>query len=380
MRARRTGLYIHIPFCHARCAFCAFYLEIHRDDAAERFLTAFEQELTLRVNAGFFHDPSHRVETIYLGGGTPTSLRPDQLVRLLAQIRQMTPLDANAEVTVEAHPDGLTPKMLTALREAGVTRLSLGAESLDQAELIRVGRPGQATSIMTAVTQARACGFTNINFDVMFGLPGQTAASWSATLDGLLALEPTHLSCYALTVEPGTALAHAIAQGFKPAPDPELQTTCELIAEQRLTHAGYERYELSNYAKPGWSCRHNRLHWEGDNYLGLGPSAESYVDGVRFGNVADLDRYVAMLATGRLPIAHEETLSLEAQRREAVVFGLRQLVGVPQALVDRAACDTDWHMRVERLLAEGLLETQDGRLRFTRRGRQLADSVADALV
>lgn len=375
---RGLGLYIHIPFCHLRCHFCAFYLHLHSEQAVTRFLRSLELELACYGQQAALQ--SRQFQTIYFGGGTPTTLRAEQLLRMLDLVRATFDVAADAEITVEGHPDTLSREQLHSLKRAGVTRLSLGAESLDQDELIRVGRPTQATSLARAMAMVREVGFANVNLDLMYGLPGQTLESWQSTLAGVLTFDPTHLSCYALTVEDGTALAQSVAVGARPAPDPDLQTAMEQAAEAQLAAAGYDRYEISNYAKPGWACRHNQLYWGQGDYLGLGPSAESYVNGVRFGNVADLAAYCDALDQGRPPLAHEEPLSVAQQQREAVVFGLRQSAGVERRLVEALSADRRWYGRLNDLLTEGLLTGRDGRIRFTDQGRQLADSVSAALI
>lgn len=374
----RVGLYVHVPFCHARCAFCAFYLQIHSDERVDVFLRALDQEIEWYGRRNPFD--GHFVDTVYFGGGTPTSLTAEQLIGMLDRLRACFSVRQGAEITVEGHPDLVSPPLLERLVAAGATRLSLGAESMDQGELARVGRPTTAHRIATAVAMARAAGFTNLNLDLMYGLPGQTPESWSRTLDGILALEPAHLSCYALTVEDETALAHAVRQGTISPPDAALQTELEWIAESRLAIAGYRRYELSNYARPGSECRHNRLYWENGGYLGLGPSAESYLDGIRFGNVADLTGYARDLRDGRAPLAHREVLSPDQQQREALVFGLRQLVGIDRALVDQLSHDQPWRARLDRLIEDSLVDLTETGLRLTAKGRQLADSVAMELI
>ncbi len=373
-----TGLYVHIPFCHLRCAFCAFYLQLHTEAEVATFLQSLRAEISWYAQHISF--PARAIQTIYLGGGTPTTLHAEQLTDILDQLRATFSVSPQAEITVEGHPETVSLAQLRALKDAGVTRLSLGAESLNAHELLRVGRPADATGPHRAVALAREAGFHNVNLDLMYDLPGQTLASWTTTLEGIVALHPTHISCYALTVEPGTALAHTVSQGTRPAPDPDRQRQFELAAEAHLARAGYHRYELSNYARPGWECQHNRLYWEGGHYLGLGPSAESYLDGVRFGNVADLSRYASALRQGDSPVDHREPLTPLQQDREALVFGLRQLEGVDRTLVERLSADRLWRSKLDELIADGLVDLSERGLRLTPKGRHLADSVAVELM
>ncbi len=208
------GLYLHIPFCRQRCHFCAFYLELHRDAAAENFLRALHTEL--RLYAAEKITTGRPLRSVYFGGGTPTVLTTAQLTRILSAVRESFDVDRDCEITVEAHPATVGVTDLSALWRAGVTRLSFGAESMHDDELMRIGRPGATADTVEAVVAARTAGFTNINLDLMYGLPGQTLESWQRTLSACCDLSPTHLSCYALTVEDGTRLAHDVAPGTKP--------------------------------------------------------------------------------------------------------------------------------------------------------------------
>jgi oxygen-independent coproporphyrinogen III oxidase len=368
------GLYIHVPFCRSRCHFCAFYLEIYREDRAQHYLTALIQEI--RLHAGQLTVGDRRLDTVYLGGGTPTALQPSELCGILSYVQANFGLQPNAEITVEAHPDTITIEGLAQLAEAGFNRISFGVQSLEEHELVSIGRPSLPDTVHGAVALARQAGFTNINLDVMFGLPGQTLESWQATLDQAIALNPSHLSCYALTVEAGTRLIVDIRRGDRTEPEDVLQNTMEEDAFRALTAAGFARYEISNYCRPGYACRHNMLYWEGADYLGIGPSAQSYVGGHRFGNVEDLKAYQDRLASGHLPTADSERLSLEQQHREAIIFGLRLTEGIPSASVHRYEMDADWKSKMVQLLNEGWLEEAAGRIRYTATGRRFADSVA----
>lgn len=371
------GLYLHIPFCLQRCHFCAFYLELHREAAAEEFVHALHSELRLyadeKVAAG------RRLQSVYFGGGTPTVLTATQLTAILASVREAFVLNPDCEITVEAHPGTITAPGLSALRHAGVTRLSFGAESMHDDELARIGRPGARAETVAAVIAAREAGFTNINLDLMYGLPGQTMESWKRTLSVCCDLSPTHLSCYALTVEDGTRLAHEVRRETGRAPDEILQIEMDRVAHDVLSHAGYARYEISNYAKAGYECRHNLLYWTQGDYLGLGPSAQSFVAGVRFGNIAHLATYQAALAEGRLPVQDRSVLTAEEQLRDAVIFGLRLERGIPTSHLNHHAVNYSYQRIVNHLHATHLLEEEGERTRLSAQGRLHADSVVEKL-
>ncbi|MEY4706145.1 MAG: hypothetical protein RL042_2350, partial [Nitrospirota bacterium] len=344
------GLYLHIPFCRRRCDFCAFYLEIHRESRAETFVQSLILEIGLsaqqQVAAG------RPIQSVYLGGGTPTVLTATQLIAILSEIRKHFTLASDCEITVEAHPSTISEQSLAQLFQAGVTRMSFGAESMDDGDLTRIGRPGAVDETVTAVAQARTAGFTNINLDLMYGLPGQSLESWQRTLANCLSLAPAHLSCYALTVEQETKLASNIQNQRSQAPDEGLQIQMDETAQRMLADAGYERYEVSNYAKPGYACRHNLLYWTNGEYLGLGPSAQSYLGGTRFGNVADLAAYNASLAANDLPLENRTMLSEKEQLRDAVIFGLRLIQGIPSHDLHQHATNYGHEAVTAQLLAQ----------------------------
>src|SRR5580765_346568 len=371
------GLYLHIPLCRQRCDFCAFYLEIHREDRAETFVQSLIHEIGLSAQQ---HVATGRpVQSVYFGGGTPTVLATTQLIAILSELRRQLTLASDCEITIEAHPSTISEQDLVQLLQAGVTRMSFGAESMDDSDLSRIGRPGAVRETVVAVTQARAAGFTNINLDLMYGLPSQSLESWQRTLAHCLTLAPTHLSCYALTVEEDTRLASNIQRRRSPAPDEGLQIEMDETAQGMLGNAGYERYEVSNYAKPGYACRHNLLYWTNGEYLGLGPSAQSYLDGMRFGNIANLAAYDASLTAHHLPIEDRTRLSEEEQLRDAVIFGLRLIRGIPSHHLHQHAANYGHTAVTTQLLAQQLIEEDGERSRLSARGRLQADTIAEQL-
>jgi oxygen-independent coproporphyrinogen-3 oxidase len=371
--SRDIGLYIHVPFCRQRCHFCAFYLEIAQSRKIDSYRDALATEIALHHRKNTLGNRT--LETIYFGGGTPTAMPIGHLISILDLVRTRWPTRMHVEISVEAHPSTVTAEGLKALADAGFNRLSLGAESMNDRDFAYIGRPGTTEGTRSAMAAARAAGFSNINVDLMFGLPGQSLSDWRQTLQSVLALEPSHVSCYALTVEEGTRLAEDMARGTVGRPDETIQVEMQSIAEAVLAQAGFVRYEISNYARPGAACRHNLLYWTDQDYLGLGPSAQSYVYGTRFGNIADLSAYVELLEAARLPITERTILSTSQRQREALVFGLRLIRGVSLKGVQ----GSEQRSRVETLIAQGLLKSTDGRVRLTPLGQRYADTVAGEL-
>lgn len=375
------GLYIHVPFCRTRCHFCAFYLQIHRSDRAAAFLASLVEEMRLHAERDSLS--GQRLSTVYFGGGTPTTLETEQLIHALGMAQSLFGFEDSIEVSIEAHPDTVSKEGLAALAAAGFNRISFGVQSTDQTELQKVGRRA-VTDGSSAVRLARAAGFRNVNVDLIYGLPGQTVETWRSTLDETLSVDPTHVSCYALTVEEETRLAVDVSRGEYAGPDLEAQDKMEQEAIRLLDACGFIRYEISNYCRPGYACRHNRLYWSNQDYLGLGPSAQSYVDGVRFGNVESLDGYEQSLKAHRLPTEDRIELTAQQRGREAVAFGLRCIdgveIGIVEKLVHTESPDSGWVDTLERFVRLGLLEQEVGRLRLSERGRGVADTVAEALI
>ncbi len=375
---REVGLYIHVPFCRSRCHFCAFYLQMYREDRAAAYVASLLREIGLYAGQNPYG--GRPLTSVYFGGGTPTTLRSSQLLDILSRIRDAFPLRPDVEITLEAHPETVTGGTLALLRRAGFNRISFGIESMEEQELIRVGRPTTLGTARRAVADARRAGFANINLDLIYGLPGQTLETWLATLRDALSLLPTHISCYALMIEEGTRLNVDRRRGEAVEPDEELQNRMEDAAQVVLEDAGYVRYELSNYARPGFACRHNLLYWTDGEYLGLGPSAQSYLNGCRFGNVEDLGAYHRLIEAGRAPVEAVERLSPRQCVREAIVFGLRLIEGIDQGLLKWDADRQHLARAVERLIGEALLESRAGKVRLSERGRRVADSIAVELL
>jgi oxygen-independent coproporphyrinogen III oxidase len=371
------GLYLHIPFCRQRCDFCAFYLELHRESAAASFLRALQTEISLYAEHEGIRERTF--QSVYFGGGTPTALRANQLIEILSGIRRGLSLTPDCEITVEAHPGTVSQADLSTLHAAGFNRVSFGAESMQDDELVRIGRPALVRETVAAIRWAREAGFTNINLDLMYGLPGQTGERWTHTLSQCLHLAPTHLSCYALTVEEGTTFARDIRQGKVQAPDESIQIAMDQAAQALLREAGYQQYEISNYAWTGYACRHNLLHWTNGEYLGLGPSAQSFVQGVRFGNLAHLTAYQTTLDQKKLPIENRTALTEEERLRDAVIFGLRLVQGIPTQQLRAHAANYGHTAALDTLREQQMIEEEGDRSRLSAQGRLHADTVAEKL-
>lgn len=372
-----VGLYIHIPFCAQRCHFCAFYLVIQDEQRVTQFLVDLKKEITLWASQG--NTILQNISTVYIGGGTPTVLSATQLDEILCCLSAHWSLDPQIEITVESTPESVTAEKITDLKKAGVTRFSMGVQSFDAGEREKLGLQAGVQPVQTAVRAAQAAGLDNINLDLIYGIPGQTASSWNDNLAQTLALQPRHLSCYALSMEEGTRFFRQWQQGTLRTCDSEEEQVFQELADEQASKAGLTRYEISNWAYSGYACRHNRRYWQGQDYLGLGPSAQSYVGGFRWGNAHDLLRYSKRLGEGQLPVQNVERLEVTRQRKERVVFGLRQVDGIPTKWVHDLEHDLEWSRALAQLLSDHLVTQIGDRYRLTRKGQQFADTVGQAL-
>jgi oxygen-independent coproporphyrinogen-3 oxidase len=378
------GLYIHIPFCAAKCVYCDFNSYAGREHLIPAYVGALLQEVRL------WSDVAGRrsVQTLYFGGGTPSLVPLEKLDAVMRALHDAFAVQDDAEVSLEANPGTVDERYLRGLRGLRFDRLSLGIQSFDDRELQALGRIHSADDAREACRAARAAGFDNVNLDLIFGLPGQRLADWRPSLEEALRLRPEHLSLYTLTVAEGTPLARDVAQGCVPAPDPDRQADMYLWAEDHLAAAGYDHYELSNWALPGHRCRHNLAYWENLEYLGLGAGAHSHLDGRRFANVAGPEDYVALMedagASGVSGQAHMpqlvalETVDKALAMADTLIMGLRLTDGVSlSAFRERFGTDLTerYGEKLPDLLRAGLLEVTDGRLRLTRRGRLLGNEV-----
>lgn len=352
------GVYVHVPFCARRCDYCDFATWTDRGHLMEAYAGACVADLRRRTEGGL-----PRATSVFFGGGTP-SLLPAEL---LAGILEVVPRAPGAEVTVECNPDAVDPAKLAAYRAAGVTRLSFGVQSMRAHVLAALGRTHDPAGVERAVAWAWEAGFDNFNLDLIYGGAGESLEDWRWTLDAALALEPPHVSAYALTVEPGTPLHRRVLAGEVAAPDDDDQADKYLAADARLEAAGLFWYEISNWAVPGCECRHNLLYWDQGEYVGIGCAAHGHTRGRRWWNVRTPDRYIRLVAEGRPTEAGAEVLAPLARAEEAVALALRTRTG---AVVGGDAG----------LCADGLAERREGRLVLTQRGRLLASDATARLL
>lgn len=375
MMTNEISIYIHIPFCVKKCAYCDFASFSGRMAQAEAYVQAVCREM--RAQAAFFG--ARNVRSVFIGGGTPTLLTGAQIDELLDTLRACFMLNDGAEVTMEGNPGTLSLDRLLAYHAAGVNRLSLGVQSMDDGLLASIGRIHTARQAEEAVSLAREAGFENLNLDLMYGLPGQTCAQWTRTLERAIALAPQHLSCYSLIVEEGTPLFDAVQAGTcAPLPDEESLEAMDEATFRLTREAGYERYEVSNYARDGFACLHNRVYWECLPYLGFGLNAHSDMDGKRFYNPADWEAYMR-LANGEKALREEEGKNSREERMfERMMMGLRMVRGVDAFRFERdfGRCVQEvWPRTIADMEKNGLMTRGEGRIRLTERGMQVMNGV-----
>lgn len=371
------GIYIHVPFCLQKCAYCDFYSTT--DPALiPLFVAAAVQEI------GQAAPVSPSVDTVYIGGGTPSLLAPDQVGALLSAVHASVTVLPGAEITLEVNPGTIDSLKLTAFKSAGINRISIGVQSFVDANLATLGRIHTAREAVACVRTVRAAGFDNVSLDLIYGLPGQSRSSLEFDLAQAIALTPEHLSCYLLSYEPGTPLDEA-AQNGRVAPLSDTETgDFFTVAAGYLARHGYDQYEVSNFARhPSLQSRHNLKYWNGAPYLGFGPSAHTFTGTGRRWNHRSLDDYLADLAAGKLPVAGQETLTADQQMIEALYLGLRQAAGIPIARFE-ARFGVCFQERYADLLADlrrgGHLRLSSDRCRLTTRGMRFLDSIVDRFV
>lgn len=380
------GIYIHIPFCHTKCPYCSFAsYPAAEPQAMQSYMLAIRSQAKKMADHSW--SSTREFRSLYIGGGTPTTVAPEQLVLLieecLAKFR-FTDTDGRApEVSVETNPNAITREIFGRLKQAGVNRLSIGIQSFSDEMLQVLGRSHSSQEAISAFEHARSAGFQNLSLDLMYGLPGQTVDDWQQTLEKAIALSPEHLSVYELTVEDGTPFASMAKQDKLCLPDDENVLLMFRLAQELLTNSGFLQYEISNYSRPGLQCRHNINYWQNGSYIGLGAGAVSCFSGLRIKAVPGPKEFVRLVNHATYPYIEGEMLSLEARFRETVIMGLRMTEGVSiKNLFDRFGIMPQEYYGdgLTGCLEKGLLEENGDRLRLTDKGLPLANQVLTQLV
>lgn len=371
------SLYIHVPFCATRCVYCDFFSNTDTR-YKEPYLRAIEKEMELR---GEYIDDD-TLETIYLGGGTPSRLSGNDLERIFNAISRRFSIAEGAEITLETNPDDIRPDYLSALRDLPINRISMGIQSFRPEDLRLLNRRHDREQAIRAVELCQAHGFTNLSIDLIYGLPGQTPEAWEENLRQAIRLGTPHLSAYHLTYEEGTALYKRLQAGQVEPVDEEVSVTLFHILTERMAEAGFQHYEISNFARPGFHARHNSAYWIGKPYLGLGPSAHSYNRTSREWNVASLPLYLRGIESGQ-PATERETLDLSTRYNDFIITGLRTMWGISldklrtefgEALL--AYCQKQARPYIQR----GLLRQENDRLALSRAGILLSDGIMSELM
>ena len=369
---KMQGLYIHIPFCKSRCIYCGFFSTTMLD-LRQQYVDALCQEMKMRCQGG------ENISTIYLGGGTPSQLTTDQLRQILHRAYIYNKVEKDAEVTIEVNPDDVTERFANDLTQLPVNRISMGVQTFDDKRLRFLHRRHTAEQVTTAVDRLRAAGIKNISIDLMYGFPGETIADCEADIAKALSLQVEHISTYCLMIEEDTQLQQMLQQGNITETEEELERQMYETIINRLEDGGYEQYELSNFARPGFHSRHNSSYWDGTPYIGIGAAAHSYDIESRSWNIADIKQYIQGMANSQR-IYEEERLDSDTRYNDAITVALRTSRGLDlQALSPKHR--TYCLENAQRYLDDGLLErTQDNHLRLTRRGLFVSDMIMSNLI
>ncbi len=373
-----ANIYIHVPFCRSKCPYCSFVSIPYQERAARSYLKALEEELRVSANDDTRLEP----KTVYIGGGTPSILPQGQFERFIGVIKEAFCLDNCEEWTIEANPDSLNEHKIKAAGNAGVNRVSLGVQTIDECTLAGIGRNYSAGDVEKRIDCLRSNGIENIGIDLIAGLPGVTQESWRQTLEWICRAGIQHISVYALGIEPDCRWGR---EGVCPPGDEEMTEFLD-IADGRLARNGFVHYEISNFAQPGFECLHNLNFWRGGDYRGLGPSASSRIGLKRWTNIADIADYVGRIGFGQSAVSEEETLNPGADAGERFAFALRLNEGVDlREFADKTGEDAtgrmgEWQRKLAGLESEGLLWRESTRWRLSKLGRRFADRVAAAVI
>lgn len=360
------GLYIHIPFCRQKCKYCDFTSFTNMEGMFSEYISALTEEME--------EYRAEKVNSVFIGGGTPTALPSGELKKLLQTVFKKFDISADCEFTVEANPGTIDEEKIKVLLDGGVNRISVGVQSFNDNELKKIGRIHDSKMAYNTICQLSELGFSNINIDLMTALPSQTKASLSDTINTALSLPITHISAYSLIIEDGTPLEREYSKGMLILPNEDEDREMYADTVTALQNNGFHQYEISNFAKNGFECRHNKKYWQCEEYIGLGVAAHSYIDGKRFYNTSDLSEYIG----GKMHTGDELYLTERDKIGEFMIMGLRMNVGISEAefLKRFRKCIDDVYSReLEKFVSSGLLIRENGTIRFTDRGRDISNTV-----
>ncbi|PID02182.1 coproporphyrinogen III oxidase [Sporosarcina sp. P2] len=369
------GVYIHIPFCQQICHYCDFNKVFLKNQPVDQYIESIGKEFYYMKEAGFSFQ---EVETVFLGGGTPTALNVPQLDRLLTIVSQYIDVTALKEFTTEANPDDLSEGQLSILKESGVNRLSIGVQTFNERLLKQIGRTHSNEDVENVIQAARKVGFENISIDLMYSLPTQTLKEWEETIDRALGLDLPHYSAYSLIVEPKTVFYNRMVKGKLPLPGEDMEAEMFSMVMDRMHTAGRDQYEISNFAKPEHPSFHNLIYWENSNYAGIGAGAHGYIGNERYANVGPLTHYINLLEEGNLPRKDVHEVTLAESMEEEMFLGLRIIEGVSMQEFEQKfqrPIHQVFGKPIEKMQQQGLLEIDGDHLRLTKKGVFQGNSV-----
>lgn len=368
------GLYIHLPFCKSKCYYCDFNSYANEESMIEPYLRALKKEID-KVGEKL---SNYEITTVFIGGGTPSLIDEKYIDSLLGTCRQCFNIYEEAEISIETNPGTLSYDKLARYRDAGINRLSIGLQAWQDMLLKDIGRIHCKDQFVENFYLAKKAGFSNINVDLIFALPNQTLEDWEETINNVAALEPTHISCYSLKIEEGTVFGSMLEEGKLATADEELDRQMYYYAIEKLSEYGFRHYEISNFAKPGFLCKHNLVYWETRGYIGLGAGAHSFFENERYNNIYDFREYISLMERGDLPVESISKISIDEQISDYMILGLRLINGINiESFKKRFGKDVFnlFGKQIRKLIERELLQFDEGSLRLTRKGLDLANQV-----
>ncbi len=372
MDDKRIGLYVHIPYCRQKCSYCDFNSYASMEGTVPEYFNALNNEISSYSDMlqGF------TVKTVFMGGGTPSYVDSKYMHQLMSSLNRHMNIEGDAEISIETNPGTLTEKKLSVYREAGINRLSIGLQAWQNSLLKYLGRIHNIEDFITNYKLALKAGFNNINVDLIFGIPGQSIKDWTDTIDNISQLDITHLSCYSLKIEEGTPFGLQLEKGKLKAVEDELDREMYWLAIEKLRNNGFKQYEISNFAREGYECRHNLVYWNAEEYVGFGAGAHSYFNKKRFNNVGDIHRYSSLINNNESTIENVQAIDEQDSMSEYMILRLRLVEGVLSKDFEQrfgVALSTKYSKQIERLVSSGLADFNGNKLRLTQKGLDLAN-------